>query len=409
MANNCKFTLPLAFLDHTWRIFTTASANGKLCGMKLKNVLLLITPSSPGRFAGIARFARSHGWHLTVADRMTHALNGWTGDGALVTLRDDESTLAYVRGLRRRRIPVVDLTFARPDVSLPRVAGDNAAIGRAAAAHFATRYFRNAAWFSTGWGNQHELRFDAFAKALEFAPERWAWALDTQKTKADDWNSLSRWLVRRLAAAKRPLGVFCFDDADASRVESAAIAAGLSIPGDVAILGAGDDEPLCQSQMVPISSVRHDLESNGYAGAALLAKLMTGGKPPSAPLLIPPRGIAERASTDSLGIGTELVKRARDRYAADLANPPSTTQLAESLGVSRATLDRVFAADVGIAPAKLLARMRIDEAKRLMADDSRSLAEISTALGFCNPAYFCNSFRRATGLSPRAWRARESQ
>ena len=93
--------------------------------MTPKNVLLLITPSSPGRFKGISIFARSHGWHLTVADRLTHMLDGWTGDGALVTLRDDEDTLRRVVDLRRRRIPVVDLSLTRPDVRLPRVANDN--------------------------------------------------------------------------------------------------------------------------------------------------------------------------------------------------------------------------------------------------------------------------------------------
>ena len=36
--------------------------------MTPKNVLLLITPSSPGRFKGISIFALSHGWHLTVAE-----------------------------------------------------------------------------------------------------------------------------------------------------------------------------------------------------------------------------------------------------------------------------------------------------------------------------------------------------
>lgn len=371
--------------------------------MKLKNILLLTTPASPGRFAGVAAFARSRGWHLTAADRLTHSFDGWTGDGALVTLRDDDSVLQYVNRLRRRRIPVVDLTLTRPDVPLPRVAGDNAAIGKVAAAHFLSRYFKNTAWFSTGWGHQHALRFDAFSRALPSAPKRWTWELSPQRTKSDDWNSLSRWLSRKLAKAARPVGVFCFDDADASRVESAAIAAGLSIPGDVAILGAGNDEPLCTSQIVPLSSVRHDLVANGYAGAELLDEIMSGMRPPSAPILIPPAGIAERASTDALGIIDEIVKRARDIYAKNLAKPPSTAQLADAIGVSRATLDRRFASDLGIPPAKLLARMRIDEAKRLMDQGKMSLGEISWSLGFCNPSYFSNSFKKATGLSPREW------
>ena len=375
--------------------------------MTLKNVLLLITPSSPGRFAGIARFARVHGWHLTVADRLTHALNGWSGDGALVTLRDDETVLRQVRSLRRRGIPVVDLTAARPDVALPRVCGDNPAIGRLAAEHFRTRYYRNVAWYSTDWGHQHELRCAAFTGEFpRQAVSRWVWTLDPRSTKSDDWKALSRWLEEKLAEAPKPLGVFCFDDVDASRVESATIDAGLKIPDDVAVLGAGDDHPLCESQFLPISSVHHDLEQIGYRGAELLEQLMSGGpgRLPAFPLLIAPAGITERASTDALAVNSELVRRAAEIYRNELAHPPSTILLAERLGVSRPTLDRAFNADLGLAPAHLLARLRLDEAKRLLRLGEHPIAEIAYSLGFCNPAYFSNTFRNATGLSPKAWR-----
>ena len=375
--------------------------------MTLKNVLLLITPSSPGRFAGIARFARAHGWHLTVADRLTHALNGWSGDGALVTLRDDETVLRQVRSLRRRGIPVVDLTAARPDVALPRVCGDNSAIGRLAAEHFRSRYYRNVAWYSTGWGHQHELRHAAFAGEFpDQTVSRWAWTLDPRSTKSDDWKALSRWLEGKLAEAPKPLGVFCFDDADASRVESAVLDAGLKIPDDVAVLGAGDDRPLCESQFLPISSVHHDLEQIGYRGAELLEELMSGVEVNRSgdPILIPPGGISERASTDALAVNSDLVRRAAENYRADLAHPPSTALLAERLGISRSTLDRAVAADLGLSPAHLLARLRLDEAKRLLRDGTKSIAEISYSLGYCNPAYFTNTFRAATGQTPKSWR-----
>jgi len=372
--------------------------------MNAANVLLLISPSSPGRFKGISDFARSHGWHLTVADRLTHALDGWTGDGALVTLRDDAEVMRQVRALRRRRIPVVDLSFTRPEVRLPRVAGDNPEIGRLAAAHFKERRFRNAAWFSTGWGVQHELRCGAFGAEMDAPPLRWVWAHSPLSTRSDDWKSLSRWLERSLASAPKPVGVFCFDDADASRVESAALSAGLSIPEDVAILGAGDDGPLCESQVVPISSVRHDLERIGFEGAGLLAGLMAGERPPAKARLIRPRGIAERASTDTLAVASDIARKARGIYLAELANPPSTEMLAARIGVSRATLDRALASDVGISPARLLARLRLDEARRLLRAGALSVSEIAYRVGYCNPAYFVNVFRRETGQTPRAWR-----
>lgn len=377
--------------------------------MRTKNILLLLTPSNPKRLEGIAVFAKSKSWHLTIADHMTHSLSGWAGDGALVTLREDKELESYVRTLRRRGVKVVDLTLTRPDAALPRVAGDNAAIGRLAAEYLKEKRYCNAAWFSSGWSRQHEARFAAFDAEMGGVCGKWVWTLESAGGGQDDWNALSRWLKKKLVRAPHPLAVLCYDDSDASRVESAALEAGLSVPGDVAMLGVGDDRIVCENQSVPLSSVRHDIRRVGWAGAALLDRLMNGGKAPAEPILIPPRGISERESTGALGLTGELVKRARDIYAADLARPPSTAQLAEMLGVSRASLDRTFSAKAGISPAKLLMLMRLDKAKRLMSEGALSLSEISYRLGFCNPGYFSNSFKKATGLSPKQWIARANE
>lgn len=371
--------------------------------MKMRNVLLLLTPSNPRRLEGIALFAKAKSWHLTIADHLTHSFDGWRGDGALVTLRDDAG-ISYVRRLRRQGVHTVDLSLTRPDVKMPRVAGDNAAIGRMAAEHFKLKRYKNAAWFSTGWGNQHELRYAAFSEAMEGSCEKWAWALASRKSGTDNWNALSRWLDDKLRNAPHPLAVFCFDDADASRVESSAIESGLSVPGDVAVLGVGDDMVVCENQAVPISSVQHDIHRIGYAGAALLERLMNGGKPPDKPILIKPTGVTERASTDALAISSDIVRRVRDIYMDALANPPSTAQLVERLGVSRAALDHAFASDIGLSPSKMLMRLRLDEAKRLMASTNLSLAEIADKLGYCNPAYFTNIFKDAEGIGPKKWR-----
>ena len=38
--------------------------------MRQRSVLLLISPAYPPRLQGIARFARTHGWHLMIEDRL---------------------------------------------------------------------------------------------------------------------------------------------------------------------------------------------------------------------------------------------------------------------------------------------------------------------------------------------------
>ena len=91
-----------------------------------------------------------------------------------------------------------------------------------------------------------------------------------------------------------------------------------------------------------------------------------------------------------------------------MANPPSTAQLAERLGVSRATLDRAFADDIGLSPSKMLMRLRLNEAKRLMAAPNLTFAEIAAQLGYCNAAYFTNIFRDSEGIAPKEWRKRQN-
>ena len=131
--------------------------------MKQRNVLLVIQPAYPERIQGIARFARSHGWHLTIVDRLARFPRGWRGDGALVTLRGNAKTNRFVRELVRDGIPVVDLTFNHPEIRLPRVSGDHEAFGRLARQHFESLNFHHFAWFSTGWSHVHELRFRGFS------------------------------------------------------------------------------------------------------------------------------------------------------------------------------------------------------------------------------------------------------
>lgn len=120
----------------------------------------------------------------------------------------------------------------------------------------------------------------------------------------------------------------------------------------------------------------------------------------------PPTIRSERWN-DTLAISSDTVRRVRDIFAADMANPPSTAQLVERLGVSRAALDRAFADDIGLSPSKMLMRLRLDEAKRLMTTTDLALAEIAERLGYCNAAYFTNIFRDSEGIAPKEWRKRQ--
>ena len=388
--------------------------------MKQRNVLLVIQPAYPERIQGIARFARSHGWHLTIVDRLARFPRGWRGDGALVTLRGNAKTNRFVKGLVRDGIPVVDLTFNHPEIKLPRVSGDHEAFGRLAREHFESLNFHHFAWFSTGWSHVHELRFRGYAAETrdqgsgirDQATDRWVLEDMVGDDEIDNWRLFLKAIGRKLQSAPKPLAVLTYDDADAAKVLSAALEADLRVPEDVAIMGIGNDTVICENQAVPLSSVDHDLEKNGYEGAALLNRLMAGSKEKgerrkenvSTIKLIPPRGIVIRKSTDTLAADDPLLSSALKEIAKRLSTSFGVAEVAEALKVPRTRLDRLFAEKFSRSVGKEIVRQRIERAKKLLVSTDKPMKEIAALCGYCNAGYFTNAFRTETGLTPKAWR-----
>ena len=373
--------------------------------MKQKSVLILTKPMSHVRLGGIARFARSRGWHLVIADRLSRLPVGWTGDGALVSARGDRKTLDFIRGLVRKRIPVVDLTIDHPEIRVPRASGDHEACGRLAAEHLLARHFRHAVWFSTIWSHSHALRFKGFADAWQAAvgtqPERWVLSERLSEREFDNWKVFTRRLATLLRKAPKPLAVLGYDDADAARVLTACLEADIAVPQDVAIMGIGDDTLVCENQAVPLSSVGHNLARIGYTGAAILDRLMSDErKTPPEIVWIKPTGVVARNSTDTVASSDPTVSAALTYIRENLGHPFGSAEIATHLGISRTRLDRLFSTALGTSVRQEILRLRIVEAEHLLRTTDLPLKAIAARTGFSSPAHFSTAFNQATGVSP---------
>ena len=357
----------------------------------------MISPYSQPRMDGISRFAKKHGWSLVPADRIEDYEDLSCFDGILMALRDKpalvKSALRIVAGL----VPAVDVTIERPDIRLPRVVSDHFAIGRKVAQHFVERGFEKFAWFSSGWSHVHELRFEGFKSALQ------------------DGARLERWhaktIAAELAASPKPVAAFAYSEPDAARLVLACRAAGLSVPTDVSIIGVGNDPNLSETQAVSISSIDQKLSESAYAAAELLEKLMD--MPVSCrkaafddePVLMPPGEVVARDSSNTLAHSNPTVRAALVRIHEHISKPYGAQELAEELGVSRRSLDRLFADELHRSVGDEILRQRMLRVKRLLVDRSVPVKGIAAMCGFCNAAYLTNVFRRETGMSPREWRS----
>ena len=87
---------------------------------------------------------------------------------------------------------------------------------------------------------------------------------------------------------------------------------------------------------------------------------------------------------------------------------PGVAELADMLGVTDCHLIRCFKAGTGLSPGQYLVRTRVRVAKLLLIHRGYSIEATAQMVGFSGANYFCKVFRRATGLSPGAYRTQHS-
>ncbi|MCI0155190.1 helix-turn-helix domain-containing protein [Leifsonia shinshuensis] len=93
----------------------------------------------------------------------------------------------------------------------------------------------------------------------------------------------------------------------------------------------------------------------------------------------------------------------------ELAESDSTlltvTEFAARLHVSARTLQRLAATYVGLSPAALIRRRRLQEAaEQLRADPSLELTALAHELGYADHAHLTNDFRATLGFTPSTYR-----
>ncbi|MDX1496820.1 MAG: AraC family transcriptional regulator, partial [Salinisphaeraceae bacterium] len=99
-----------------------------------------------------------------------------------------------------------------------------------------------------------------------------------------------------------------------------------------------------------------------------------------------------------------IVERVRKELKTGPNGFPKLEAVAQRLHTSERSLKRKLKT-AGTSYRELLAKAMLEEAKRLMLNPDLDLQQISTLLGYQDPATFTHAFRRWTGQSPSQYRA----
>jgi len=370
-----------------------------------RHVLVLFGPRYNHIFhRGIAAYARQTRWHLSV---LVH-----TGSEPLPAMKSVDGVLiaddfpAHVlKPLLDSGMPGVSLLARSDGLGVAQVIGDNVEIGRLAGEHFRERGFKNYAYLGPSdslWGNR---RRDGFRDTVAEVASTFAeiHLMPTLGRSPLDWLTEKRTLVAQLEALPRPCALFCVSDPLACRVLDVCLELGLKVPEEVAILGVDDDPLYCESVAVPLSSVRHDVESVGFCAAQHLERMMNGERvvPSGA---VAPLGIAVRRSTDHYAAEHPAVLAALSFIDEHHARNIGVADVAAAANLPLRTLQHLFRAELHESVVERLTRTRFAKAKEWLTRSSVPISTVARQAGFASSGYFHRIFKTRQGCTPVAFR-----
>ena len=366
-----------------------------------------------GILSGVAKFVREHDpWSiffqdLNLCDDTPEWLKNWQGEGIISRLENRD----VVDVIQRLKVPAVYLRHVSPHTKMPRILTDNTAISRFGFEHLRERGFRHFAFCGFNGADYSDERLEGFRELVKQAGFRCHVYTDGRElVKADtaqyeglglkDGGRVAEWIKH----LPKPIGVMACNDMRGQQVLDACRAIGVASPEEVAVIGADNDEVICNLSDPSLSSVVPDTERIGYEAAVLLAQMMAGEKNPPLTTFVGPSGIITRRSTEVLAMEDRQIAAAARFIREHACEGIDVSDVLSAVPLSRSTMDRRFMKILGRSPKDEILRVRLDRVKQLLAETDFPLTLIAEKVGLDHVEHLSRIFKSRVGTTPSEFR-----
>lgn len=379
---------------------------------KKRNVALMLDLEWPYKrhtniFAGTQRFAEEQGWN-SIIDEFAHATlpvqcnRPIPYDGIIARANTQLAHRASKFG-----VPVVNVWLNSPATKmLPGVFADFQASGRIQAEHLLSRGLRNFAAVLAFKNRGQEMELREFRKAIELVG---CSCLATKISQTHSKNHATWQKTRKIIAAwmdtwRTPIGVMVgYEDCGRLIVQMCS-ERGWRVPQDVAIIAGQNEEKLCEYPRPSLTSMEFGYENIGYESGKLLQSLMEGRKLRSPTILLPPKGLVIRESTDFFAVEDELVAKALEFIGRMSHRRIKQDDVSRAVNAETRTLQLRFRKVLDRPIAAEIRRVRIERAKRELTQSKRLLSDIARDVGFGEAKRMNEVFVRELGVTSSEYR-----
>ena len=345
----------------------------------------------------------------------------WDALGDTKALRQYDGFIARIWSpemaaqLKAARRPVVDVYGGEPSDDFVLVDQNARLISQLAVRHFIEHHFTQFAFCGYAFQRYSALRRESFVHALELNHFRCS-VFEDKSFSADkfgqkvigkgnyDAGIRSKRLERWLRMLKKPVAIFCAHDLVALELVRVCRELGINVPREVAVLGVDNDPLLCDFTNPTISSVDPNPFEIGHQAAWTLVHWIDNPKRKPKDVRPAPAGLVERMSTQAFPFPEPWMTDALVYIRRNIARNINASEVIAFLKLSHTTVEKAFRARLGVSVRQEIAKVRIEEAKRLLEKTALPLAEVCSLSGFSSKAYFTAAFNEATGSTPLEWR-----
>jgi LacI family transcriptional regulator len=285
---------------------------------------------------------------------------------------------------------------------------DDGKVGQRAADFFVKAGFQHFAFLGnqTHYSNQRQQGFTRYLQHFGHFCHSHLDRENKGKTYMEYYRGQAPRLKEWLRGLPKPVGLFAAHDPLGRLVCEACGECFIPVPEEVAVLGANNDELICNLSYPPLSSVEIPWLKIGEMAGELLDRLITDGENKKTLHLVEPGEVIARESSDLSAVEDPVLRRALEYLRMHFHEDISIKTVCGILRINRRTFELKCREILGRSPKKELSRLRVEKAKSLLKQSEAKMEWIARQCGFSNAERFSVVFKQTEKQSPSSYRSK---
>lgn len=288
----------------------------------------------------------------------------------------------------------------------PYVAANNHLIIEQAFTHLYNKGIKNFAFYSMPlndkcrWVGEREISFKKIM--AEKGLNGIIYSGDT--VTLDNWLTVQAKLAEWISSLPKNTGIIAVNDIRARQILQVCEATGIKVPEQLCVIGIDNDDTVNCLSNIPLSTIVQGTEEMGYKAAELLHKSFNGIDIGLPRILIDPKEVQGRRSTDYKSLTDPLVMQAMHFIRNNACKGIKTQQVLEEVQISRSNLELRFKKEMNKTIHQVIHDEKFEKSKYLLKNSPLSINEIYQLCGYPSLQYFYFLFNKNYKLTPKEYR-----